>query len=90
MSHEERQLRKIEEKLETAEAALEDEFEGALLNTPSGQQRRIFENLNRLYISLRGPETLLDRVNYSRPFPPKPPKREPSYDRERAYAQPGS
>lgn len=41
-----------------------------VLGEPSGRQRRLIANLDRLRRSLLGPEDLLDRTSYSRPFPP--------------------
>jgi hypothetical protein len=38
----------------------------------TGSQRKLIEDLTRLQNSLRGPEILIDRTNYSRPFPPSP------------------
>lgn len=38
------------------------------------RQQIVVEGLKRLHDSLRGPEDLLDRANYSRPFPPTAPR----------------
>ncbi len=37
-----------------------------------GRQKQVFGDLLRLYASLQGPESVLDRQVYSRPFPPAP------------------
>ena len=60
------------EKLEATEVAIEHDL-GQIAGKPSRHQRKIIENLSRLQRSLRGPENLLDRGGYSRPFPPAPP-----------------
>jgi hypothetical protein len=39
-------------------------------------QRKLIEDLTRLQDSLRGPEVLIDRTNYSRPFPPPAPRQD--------------
>lgn len=52
-----------------ASAAIQQELQG-VLGEPSGRQRRLIANLDRLRRSLLGPEDLLDRTSYSRPFPP--------------------
>lgn len=38
----------------------------------TSNQAQIVADLERLYYSLRGPEGMLDKANYSRPFPPGP------------------
>jgi hypothetical protein len=43
------------------------------------RQQVLVEGLRRLQDSLRGPEDLLDRANYSRPFPPAPPRHDGRY-----------
>jgi hypothetical protein len=44
---------------------------GALIGEPDRRQKELLEDLERLHHSLHGPEDLLDRGNYSRPFPPR-------------------
>lgn len=51
--------------------ALEEEF-AQYLGFPDVSEKKVLANLNRLHQSLRGPEGLLDKGNYSRPFPPAP------------------
>jgi len=69
MSQDEKELRKSIEKLETQETAIQQEI-AELAGTPSEHQRLILEDLTRLQHSLRGPEDMLDKRSYSRPFPP--------------------
>jgi hypothetical protein len=59
------------ERSETANAAsvIQQELQGAL-GEPDKRQRKLIANLDRLRRSLLGPEDLLDRTSYSRPFPP--------------------
>ena len=86
MSQEGKQIRKTAERFEAVEEVLEHEFGGGI-GELSHRQRRALEHLNRLFLSLRGPEVLLDRVNYSRPFPPRPPRCEPAPQTERVFTQ---
>jgi hypothetical protein len=53
-----------------AEQAFQQELAN-FMGFPDADQKTILTNLARLHHSLRGPEGLLDRGNYSRPFPPK-------------------
>jgi hypothetical protein len=57
------------EQADSAEQAIEQEL-GDFLGQPDSQQKKILAELGRLHLSLRGPEGLLDRGNYSRPIPP--------------------
>jgi hypothetical protein len=71
MSQDEKSLRHAIEKLEATETAVQREI-SAVIGTPDKRQKELLENLSRLQHSLRGPEELLDRRSYSRPFPPLP------------------
>ena len=51
-----------------AEQALQQEL-AQFMGFPDADQKKILANLARLHHSLRGPENLLDKGNYSRPFP---------------------
>lgn len=73
MSQDEKSLRHAIEKLEATETAVQQEI-SAVIGTPDKRQKELLENLSRLQHSLRGPEELLDRRAYSRPFPPRPPR----------------
>jgi len=66
----------IVEKPDPAVQALQDEF-AQYLGFPDVDEKKILANLNRLHQSLRAPEALLDKGNYSRPFPPPPPNPNP-------------
>jgi hypothetical protein len=59
------------QKQATEETAIEHDLEYAF-GRPNKRQRELIADLDRLYNSLRGPEQLLDRSNYSRRVPPKP------------------
>ena len=69
MGQDDRELRKAIERLETRETAIQHEIE--LAGSPTHRQKRILDDLTRLQHSLRGPEEVLDKHGYSRPFPPK-------------------
>lgn len=71
MNQDERTLRNVVERVEAAEAAIQHEI-GEVIGTPTRRQRELLDDLVRLQHSLRGPEDLLDRRGYSRPFPPRP------------------
>ena len=71
MSQDEKTLRHAMERLEATETAIQQEI-GGLVGKPDKRQKELLENLSRLQHSLRGPEELLDRRSYSRPFPPLP------------------
>jgi hypothetical protein len=58
------------QKLDAIEADIDTQFRG-LTDEPNRRQKHLLDDLNRLVDSLRGPEELLDRGNYSRPFPPR-------------------
>ena len=58
----------VAEKTDPAAQALEHEF-SQFLGFPDVDQKKILADLTRLHRSLRGPEGLLDKGNYSRPFP---------------------
>lgn len=59
----------VVEKTDPAAQAIEEEF-ALFLGFPDVDQKKALANLARLHRSLRGPEGLLDKGNYSRPFPP--------------------
>lgn len=59
------------EVLDPTEASILEEL-GSLFDLPDKRQKQLLEDLVRLHHSLHGPEGLLDRGNYSRPFPPPP------------------
>ena len=61
------------QKQATEETAIEHDLEYAF-GEPNKQQQDLIADLDRLYRSLRGPERILDRSSYSRPFPSKPSK----------------
>jgi hypothetical protein len=52
-----------------AEQTIAEEI-GQFVEEPDTHQKGIMVELARLHLSLRGPENLLDRGNYSRPIPP--------------------
>jgi hypothetical protein len=58
-------------KLEATEAAIQHEIRD-FIGEPNTSQRQLLEDLARLRRSLRGPEEVLDKGSYSRPFPPRP------------------
>lgn len=57
------------EKLDATEKLIQEEF-AQFVGTLDRSQKKLVGELARLHHSLRGPEGLLDRGNYSRPFPP--------------------
>jgi hypothetical protein len=57
------------EGLGASEKAIQEQF-GELIGEPDNRQQELLADLLRLHQSLRGPEQLLDRGSYSRPFPP--------------------
>ncbi len=59
------------ERVERGETVIQREIQD-LPGQPTNRQRTLLEDLVRLHRSLRGPENVLDRGNYSRPFPPAP------------------
>lgn len=58
----------VVEEADPAAQAIEEEF-AQFLGFPDADQKRALANLARLHRSLRGPEGLLDKGYYSRPFP---------------------
>jgi hypothetical protein len=57
------------EESDAAEQTIADEL-CQFVDDPDSRQKKIMVELRRLHHSLRGPEVLLDRGNYSRPIPP--------------------
>jgi hypothetical protein len=62
------------ENLNATETLIQQEF-GELIGAPDKRQKQDLEDLGRLFHSLRGPERMLDTIGYSRPSPPRPPRR---------------
>jgi hypothetical protein len=60
------------QQIDKTEEGIQGDFDH-FVDKPTNRQQVLLENLDNLLHSLRGPEHLLDRTNYSRPFPPKPP-----------------
>jgi hypothetical protein len=59
----------VTEKPDPASTSFQEEL-GEYLGFPDPDEQKIIADLNRLHHSLRGPENLLDKGNYSRPYPP--------------------
>jgi hypothetical protein len=76
--HNEEEVKEIVvvENRDPAAQAIEQEF-AQFLGFPDVDQKKILTELARLHRSLRGPEGLLDKGNYSRPFPPPLHQRNP-------------
>jgi hypothetical protein len=57
------------EGLGASEKAIQEQF-GELISEPDNRQQALLADLLRLHKSQHGPEQMLDRGSYSRPFPP--------------------
>jgi hypothetical protein len=86
MSQDERALRNAIERVEATEAVIQHEI-AEVIGTPTRRQKELLEDLVRLQQSLRGPEDLLDRRGYSRPFPPRPSRQRKEEERDRLAAE---
>jgi hypothetical protein len=70
MSPDNRKDEKLEQEIAKGLEGIEEEL-AQFVGTLDSPQKHILVELARLHHSLRGPETILDKGNYSRPIPPR-------------------